>query len=88
MDVATTEHRKRLDTIATELDDVNHRLDRLYDSLESGKLGINDLAPRIHKLRHQQDQLEAAREEMKGSLTEHHTELADIELVVKYAEDL
>ena len=61
MDVATIENRKRLDTIATELDDVNRRLDRLYDSLESGKLDIHDLAPRIQKLRHQQDQLEAAR---------------------------
>jgi hypothetical protein len=86
--ITTTEHRKHLDTITTELDDSNRRLDCLYDSLESGELGINDLAPRIQKLRHQQDQLEAAREELKESLAERHTELADVEFVVKYVEDL
>jgi hypothetical protein len=32
--------------------------------------------------------LEGAREELKGSLAERHAELTDIELVVKYAEDL
>jgi len=88
MDAAAIEYRKCLDTIAAELEDVNRRLERLYDSLETGKLSINDLAPRIQSLRHHQDQLEATREEILELQAGPRAELADIELLVKCVEDL
>ena len=33
-----------------EIREVENRLSRLYDALESGKLDLNDLAPRIKEL--------------------------------------
>ncbi|MFC1952269.1 hypothetical protein ACFLV8_01350 [Chloroflexota bacterium] len=34
------------------IDDTNHRLERLYDAIETGKLDLGDLALRIKELRH------------------------------------
>ena len=71
-----------------ELADVARRLEHLGDALETGKLTMNDLAPWIQALRHKQDQLEAAREELKGLCANRRAELSDLELVVHYVEDL
>ncbi len=40
-----------------QIADLDRRLDRLYAALETGKLSIDDLAPRIRALREQRDQL-------------------------------
>ena len=43
--------------IARSINDINHRLERLYDAVETGKLDLSDLALRIKELRHRQEQL-------------------------------
>ena len=43
--------KDKLDAIDTELRDVSSRLSRLYDTLETGRLEIDDLAPRIRELK-------------------------------------
>ena len=43
--------KERLDTCDAELQDVKTRLSRLYDVLETGKLSLDELAPRIRELR-------------------------------------
>ena len=88
MDATADEHRKRIDIVESELNDVQCRLERLYDSLETGKLALEDVAPRIQKLRCQQDQLEATKEEWRELSADHCTKLFNAELVVKYVEDL
>jgi len=40
-----------------ELEDVESRLHKLYNALETGKLELEDLAPRIKALRTQKDDL-------------------------------
>ena len=57
LDAANTTYKERLETVDTELRDVNARLARLYDTLETGRLDINDLAPRIKELRTRQEGL-------------------------------
>ena len=56
--------------------------------LEKGKLTLNDLAPRIQTLRHQDDQLQAARLELDELLTARRIWLADEKVARSYVEDL
>ena len=46
-----------MDVIDAELRDIRARLSRLYDALETGKLDLDDLAPRIKELKTRQDEL-------------------------------
>ncbi|MDD9994989.1 MAG: hypothetical protein OXS35_04470 [Dehalococcoidia bacterium] len=41
------EHRRKLDAIDRELADVRHRLERLYQMVETTDLDVSDVAPRI-----------------------------------------
>ena len=88
MDAAQSENRQRLETVMAEIADVQRRLGHLYDALETRKLSLDDLAPRIQSLRHQEDQLQAARLEIEEVLAERKTQLADEKLVRNYVEDL
>ena len=45
--VSVVEVRERLEAVIAELVNVNQRLERLYDALETGRLTIADPAPRI-----------------------------------------
>jgi chromosome segregation ATPase len=53
--------RDRLEIIDTEVRDVRARLTKLYEALETGKLDLDDLAPRIKELKLRQDELSKAR---------------------------
>jgi len=88
MDGATVEYHTRLSAIEAELTEVKHRLERLYDALETGKLGLEDLAPRIRVLRERQEQLQIARDEVQDILANRRVKIADLESVVTYAADL
>lgn len=85
---ALSETRQRLDTVTAEVEDIHKRLGRLYDALETGKLTINDLSPRIQELRHREDQLQAARLDLEGSLSQRQVRLTDPEIVKGYVENL
>ena len=88
MDSAASDYRERLNVITVEIDNVNQRLERLYDALETGSLQLADLAPRIQRLRQRQEQLHAAHWEMENLLSDRKVELADMETVKSYVEDL
>ena len=88
MDSSAMEHHQRLKTVVAEIADVERRLDKLYDALETGKVSLDDLAPRIQQLRLRQEQLEMTRWELERSLSDTRVEVADIETVTRYVEDL
>ena len=88
LDGASYEHRERLKLLEGELADVQRRLERLYDALETGKLNLNDLSPRIQQLRHRQDQLQAAKADVEELLQERRERLEDVSEVVKYVGDM
>ncbi len=62
---------ERLRRVEQETREVEARLDLLYQALETGKLELEDLAPRINQLRGQLDELdkERVRIETKGQTT-------------------
>lgn len=88
MDSAASEYRKSLEAVEAELAEVDRRLGRLYNALETGMLTLKDLAPRIQQLKHRQDQLEAACEDLTRTLSNRKIELADVKVVLGYVEDL
>jgi DNA repair exonuclease SbcCD ATPase subunit len=88
MDSVGGEYREELDTISDEIASINHRLERLYDALETGKLRLEDLAPRIQQLRYRQEQLQARKWELEALLSDRRVELANLETVTRYIDDL
>lgn len=88
MDNVAGDYREELGVIPDEIAGINNRLERLYDALETGKLRLEDLAPRIQQLRHRQEQLQARKWELETLLSDRRVELASLETVTRYVEDL
>ncbi len=88
MDSLAIEYRQRLDNVIDEIADVDRRLERLYDALETGRIQLADLAPRIQQLRQRREQLQAARSQLEQELSARRVELADEETVAHCVSDL
>ena len=87
MNEVTQEQQQRLGDIDREFSDVAGRLERLFDVLETGALSLEDLGPRIQPLRHREEQLQAAKEEIGRSVTRPDV-VADQAAVTSCGEDL
>ena len=76
-----SQHDQRGEALTAQLTDIDGRLDNLYGAVETGKLTLDDLAPRIKDLRSQQAQAQRSladlvpTEESKRTLA---TELATV----------
>ena len=88
MDTTAGSYREELDVISGEIASTNSRLERLYDALETGKLELDDLSPRIQQLRYRQEQLQSRKWEIEALLSDRKVELADLEMVTKCVDDL
>lgn len=88
LDSAHVLYSDRLDAIDTELNDVRSRLSKLYDALETGKLSLDDLAPRIRELRARQEELSKSRIHVEAEMVAEGPQHVDTELVRSYAQDL
>ena len=80
--------KDRLEAIDTELNDVRSRLSKLYDALETGKICLEDLSPRIRELRLHQDELNQRRLETEVEGIGQEVKHVDAETIKSYAEDL
>ena len=83
--VATYEGEIR--TIDSAILDVAARLVRLYDALETGKISIDLLSPRIRELRERQDKLQERQNDLQMLMTGEKAEVATKQDVTKYAAD-
>ncbi len=77
-----------MDDIDLELNNVNVRLDKLYDVLETGKLSLDELAPRIKQLKPRQDEISKARIMMEAEMATKGVEPLDAARVKEYIHDL
>jgi site-specific DNA recombinase len=82
------EYAQRLDAIGADIADAERRLERLYDALETGKVQIADLAPRIQHLRELMEELQARKWQLEQELSDHRVELADKKTVAACVSDL
>ena len=80
--------KDKLDAIDTELEDVRSRLAKLYDILETGKLNLDDLAPRIKELKAKQDGLMKTRVQAEADMVLEGTQHVNVETVKAYSQDL
>ena len=88
LDTNHSELKDRLDLIDAELTEINIRLSRDYDALETGKLALDDLAPRIKELRGREEELSKTRVQVEAELVLQGRPYIDADLVRSYAEDL
>ena len=77
----------RLDVIDAEVADLNARLQRLYDTLETEKIALEDLAPRIRELRTRESELQGVRVQTEAEMTAEVGRV-DSEQVATYAQDM
>ena len=87
IDAMAGELSGRLEVVDAELGDVQSRLQRLYEALETSDLTLEVLSPRIFSLRHREEQLEAAREDAAGQLEQRRVELPTTEEIKEYVAD-
>lgn len=80
--------RERVKLVETQLAEVNTRLAKLYDVLETGELKTTDVAPRIKVLLQKKQDLEAAKAQAGEKMRQHALELGKPETVRAYASDL
>ena len=80
--------RKELGIVSDEIGSVNSRLERLYDALETGKVCLDDLAPRIQQLRVRQEQLQSKKWGLEALLSDRRVDLADLKTITRYVADL
>ncbi len=88
MDMGSKESQNELETVLEDITSTNHRLERLYDAVETGKIPLADLAPRIHELRQRQEKLLSQRIQIESRLSDRRIELANPEIVSAYVKDL
>ena len=88
LDASHSVYRERLEVIGTELNDARTRLSKLYDAVETGKLNLDDLAPRIKELKTRVDELSKTRLLVDADLAVQGVRHVDRDLVVAYASDL
>ena len=80
--------KDRMDVSNAELRDISVGLSRLYDAPETGKLELDDLAPRIKELKARQDELGKARVEIEAEVIAQGVEQVDVAIVKTYAQGL
>jgi len=88
MDSASREYQEELKLLSREEDSISARLDKLHDAVETGKIDLDDLTPRIRELRSRQERLLARRSELEIAMSDRKVELADLKTVKGYVNDL
>ena len=84
----TSSYHDELAIVLNEIITISGRLDKLYDALETGKVDLDDLAPRIKGLRLQLEQLQNRKYELECHLSDRKVELADLKSVMGYVDNL
>jgi site-specific DNA recombinase len=88
LDLANGLLKDKLDIIDAELIDVKARLSKLYDALETGKLSLDDLSPRIKELKARQNELTKTRVQVEADMVVEGVHHVEVETVKAYAQDL
>ena len=88
MDVAAREHRKRLETIENELEDVRKRLARVWHFIETSGTDMAGTSDRIRDHGERQERLQDAADEARATLSQRRFVLDDVETISAYAQDM
>ena len=78
----------QLNEVGQQLGQVQGRLTKLYAALESGKVDLEDLAPRIKEIRAQQKELEDKRNELLDGMNDGAPRPLDLDKIQEYVASL
>ena len=81
-------YQDRIQTVDTQMNDINTRLGRLYDAIETGKVSIDELAPRIRELKSLKDHLDESRIQAEADAILQHSHVLDMNAIKNYVADL
>lgn len=79
---------ERLELLQVQITEVDNRLGKLYDALETGELKSGELAPRIQTLFEKKEQLERAKADVEEALSFNKVDVTDPQVIRLYADDL
>jgi site-specific DNA recombinase len=88
LDSTMESYQTELDTISRVVNDTNQRLGRLYDAIETGKIGLDDIVDRIRELRKHQELLQARRIEIEMQMSDRKVELVDLNVMTNYIKNM
>ena len=88
MEGVANEHRKKLESIESELGDVQRWLDRLYRAIETTDLEISDIAPRIREHRERERKLQESAREVEAMVAARRVTLDNLETITAFAGDM
>ena len=88
MDGVAGEHRKRLETIEDEFEDVKRRLGRIWNAIETTDIGMADASDRIREHRERKERLEEAAADARAVLSQRRAYLDDVNTISAYAHDM
>ncbi len=85
-----TSTRSKTQLLQTEkqLTQTSNKLTRLYSALESGKLELEDLAPRIKELRANQKEFQRRRDQLLESVNSEEVDSLDTDTVISHVNEL
>jgi DNA repair ATPase RecN len=88
LDSEMESQHNELISVSRAIDDTNRRLERLYEAIETGRLGLDDLAIRIKELRQRQEQLLTQRIEIENLMSDRKVGLVNLETMTEYIVDM
>jgi len=83
-----SENRKRLELIQAQIEEIDSRLSKLYDAIETGEFTGGELAPRIKVLCQKKEELLQAKANAEEILRYKSVDMADPQVVKDQANDL
>lgn len=81
-------YKEKIEAADKDLGEVELRLSKLYDALETGKLSIDELAPRIKQLKARVDELTNTKVQLEADMATQGVNRVDAKVVKEYAQDL
>ena len=81
-------YEEQLDQIDGQLGKVSNKLAKLYAALETDKVDIDDLAPRLKQLRTQQRDLQVKRDELLDKVSNGTSQVVDLKAIQQHVSDL
>ncbi len=82
------EEREKLELLQAQTAEVDSRLGKLYDALETGEFKGGELAPRIQALFQKKEELQQAKAEADEALRYQAVDMANPQVVRDYVDDL
>ena len=79
---------EQLSEVGQQLGQVQSKLSKLYAALETGKIDLEDLAPRIKELRSQQKELEQKRDGLLDEMNEESPQALNLKTIQEYVSSM